>query len=591
MRKACFKRLFCALLALTLLVGYAPAPAYAETSRCGENLSWRLDGNTLVIEGFGDMQNYRSGSRTPWYEQRDSITAVSLPSGLTSIGEYAFSECSNLRTVKIPDNVTKIEDDAFNGCSHLEEIVFPSGLTSIGSGAFISCSSLTSIVIPGQVKEIAYYTFGYCTNLTSVTIPNSVESIGGMAFNGCEKLISVSIPSSVTEIGISAFMDCLSLSRVKIPANVTSIQNGTFFRCYGLTDVIIPSCVTSIGLNAFYCCWNLENVYYAGTESQWNEISIDTGNDVLPGKVHFNNPCGSIHTEGIVPGKPATCTQEGLTEGKYCTVCGKILAEQVAIPAAHTEETISGYPATCTENGLSDGKRCTVCGETTLEQMVIPSGHRADKVTVKKATLTEAGIKEHYECSGCEKWFTTKDCTKVANKDALTIAAVGKVKLSDTSYSYDGKVKRPAVGVYDANGTKLKKDTDYTVTYAKGRKSVGKYNVTVKGIGNYSFKMTLTFKINPPKSAVYTPKAQSKGFTAKWVKKTSQVTGYQLQYALSSDFSDAKTVTIKDNTTVSKTVKGLKSKKTYYVRIRTYKVVGSSKFYSSWSSAKSVKTK
>ena len=147
------------------------------------------------------------------------------------------------------------------------------------------------------------------------------------------------------------------------------------------------------------------------------------------------------------------------------------------------------------------------------------------------------------------------------------------------------------MSVYDSAGNKLVKDKDYTVTYAKGRKSVGQYNVTMKGIGNYSFRTTLTFKILPPKSAVYTPKALDNGFTAKWVKKTSQVTGYQLQYSLHKDFSDAKTVTIKDNSVVSKSVKKLKNKKTYYVRIRTYKVVGSSKFYSDWSAAKTVKTK
>ena len=184
-----------------------------------------------------------------------------------------------------------------------------------------------------------------------------------------------------------------------------------------------------------------------------------------------------------------------------------------------------------------------------------------------------------------------KDCS--ATKSKTTIYKVSTVNLSATSYTYNGKVKTPSVTVKDSKGNTLKKDTDYTVSYSSGRKNVGKYTVTIKGKGKYSFTKKLTFKINPAKTSLKSLSAGSKAFTVKWTKKTTQVTGYQIQYSTSSKFTDSttKTVTIKKNSTTSKTIKKLKAKKKYYVRVRTYKTVDGTKYYSSWSDKKSVTTK
>ena len=130
----------------------------------------------------------------------------------------------------------------------------------------------------------------------------------------------------------------------------------------------------------------------------------------------------------------------------------------------------------------------------------------------------------------------------------------------------------------------MKKNTDYTVTYATGRKNVGTYKVTVKFKGNYTGTKTASFVINPPKTSLTSVVAGSKRFTAKWTKKSKQVvTGYQIQYATSSSFKRAKTVNVTSYKTVSKLVKSLKGKTRYYVRVRTYKTVGKTKYYSSWS--------
>ena len=165
-----------------------------------------------------------------------------------------------------------------------------------------------------------------------------------------------------------------------------------------------------------------------------------------------------------------------------------------------------------------------------------------------------------------------------------------KISLSKTSYTYNGKAQKPSVTVKNASGTKLT-TSSYTVTYAKGLKNVGIYKVTIKMKGNYTGTKTASFVINPPKTSLTSVVAGSKRFTAKWSKKSTQVTGYQIQYATSSSFKSAKTVSVTSYKTVSKLVKSLKGKTRYYVRVRTYKTVGKTKYYSSWSTYKKVTTK
>ena len=164
------------------------------------------------------------------------------------------------------------------------------------------------------------------------------------------------------------------------------------------------------------------------------------------------------------------------------------------------------------------------------------------------------------------------------------------VSISKKSFVYNGKVQKPAVTV--KNGKTVMPASTYTVTWAKGLKNVGSYKLSVKMKGNYSSTAkTLSYTINPKGTSLGKLVPAKKKFTANWKKQTSQTTGYQLQYSLKSNFSGAKTATITKTKTVKKEIKKLKAKKKYYVRIRTYKTVGKTKFYSAWSKVKSVKTK
>ena len=219
----------------------------------------------------------------------DNLKSVTIPNSVTSIGYSAFYFCTSLTSVTIPNSVTSIGDRAFAHCTSLKSVTIGNCVTSIGEDAFNGCTSLTDITIPDSVTSIGYSAFVRCNSLTSVKIPNSVTSIEYRAFYGCTSLTSVTIPNSVTSIGDCAFEDCASLTNITIPDSVISIEQRTFVDCTSLKSVIIPNSVTKIGSSAFYNCTSLKDVYYTGSEVEWNNIKIDYDNDCLTNAtIHYN---------------------------------------------------------------------------------------------------------------------------------------------------------------------------------------------------------------------------------------------------------------------------------------------------------------
>ena len=200
-------------------------------------------------------------------------------------------------------------------------------------------------------------------------------------------------------------------------------------------------------------------------------------------------------------------------------------------------------------------------------------------VVTKKATFTSDGVKT-FTC-------TSKDATKTE-----VVAKVSDVKLEKTSYTYDGKAKKPTLTVKDSKGKVLKNGTDYTVSYASGRKKVGKYKVKITLKGNYTGTKEIEFTIKPKGTSIKKLSASKKQFKVNWKAQKTQTSGYEIQYSTNKNFkSGNKTAKITKNKTTSNTVKKLKAKKKYYVRIRTYKTVNGKKIYSDWSKSKNVTTK
>ena len=360
------------------------------------------------------------------------------------------------------------------------------------------------------------------------------------------------------------------------------------------------------------------------------------------------------HNLTLVAAKAATCTTAGNSAYYTCDGCDKWFADatgsveitdktSVKIPApGHTAGTEWKSDDT---NHWHECSRChdkkdeaahdygsdNVC-DTCGYYKTVPHTHNLTLVAAKAATCTDGGKEAYYKCEGCGKFYEdvlgTKEITDLASwgniakiahttkqtvtkatptangkivnycsvcKKTLSTTVIPKassIKLKATSLTYNGKVRTPKVIVKDRTGKTLVKNTDYTVSYAKGRKYVGKYAVKITFKGKYSGTKTLYFTIKPKATSISSLKAGSKKFTVKWKKQATQTTGYQVQVATNKKFKkNKKTVTIKKQKTTKTTVKKLKAKKKYYVRVRTYKIVNGKKVYSSWSKVKSVKTK
>ena len=214
---------------------------------------------------------------------------------VTSIGEYAFCNCTSFTSITIPDSVTSIGNDAFNGCTSLTSITIPSSVTSIRTRTFKGCANLTSITIPDSVTSIGWSAFGDCASLTSITIPDSVTSIGIEAFCNCASITKVTIPDSVVSIGGLAFSDCTSLTSIIIPDSVTIINQFTFFDCKSLNAVNIPDGVTYVGEGAFsgtaICNNQTEEVKYI---DKWLVDSDNSVTDVAVKDGTVGISCGAF---------------------------------------------------------------------------------------------------------------------------------------------------------------------------------------------------------------------------------------------------------------------------------------------------------
>lgn len=499
--------------------------------KCGANATWvcNTDTKTLTISGTGVTYDYSSTSDIPWKAYKSQIEKVVVKEGITGIGYGNFSYYVNILSVELPDTLKTIGYNAFMNCMAMTDINIPESVTSIGNQSFSGCSGLTSIELPSKLTSIGNYTF-YQSGVVNVYIPESVTTIGKRAFGGCTSLAYVELPSALKTIGENAFEYCNALMSINIPSSVTSIGGNAFFSCTGLGAIYFEGNCPAISSSSFANV--TADAYYYKSNTSW------TSSRLL-------NYGGTLIWHGL-----------------------ESIADKTAV-LSYTSTTYTGEAKkpTVTIEGLTNGTDFTVS--------------YSNNVNAGTATVT---IRGNGDCFGSiTKTFTIKK----AEASSLTAT------LSSTRYAYShGAVKTPSVTVKNASGKKLTKGTDYTLTYASGRKNVGKYWVKVNCKGNYTGTITKYFTVVPNPTSIKSLLKASKAFTVKWRKESPQVTGYQIQYCTSKSFSSGvNSKYITSYKTTSKKITGLKSKKTYYVRIRTYKTVSGTKYYSSWSSIKSVKTK
>ncbi len=242
---------------LLAIICLATMPHFSDTSEatgdttgaCGDNLMWTFNPSNgkLSIIGDGPMTNYNYNSEK-W--GGNTIKTVSLPSGLTSIGNYAFYGCDSLESITIPGNVETIGDSAFYSCDSLQSITIPSSVVVIKYSAFGDCTSLADVELNGSIGYIWPYAFNSCTSLESVSIPDSVVYLGDYAFQNCTSLREVTIGDSLQTIPEGAFGNCGSLIKVTIGDSVTDVGDYAFGNT-GIMSLTLGKSVSSIGNIAF----------------------------------------------------------------------------------------------------------------------------------------------------------------------------------------------------------------------------------------------------------------------------------------------------------------------------------------------------
>lgn len=267
---------------------------------------------TLVAEA---NPNYSFKQWSNGYTDSMMSVTVSGDATYTAIFELNSSSDTGYTTDTVVDGVLHIAKGTTATVSHKNEtnfssIVFVDTVTTISDDTFYGCRGLTSVALPNSVTTIGIGAFEACDNLRSVVIPDSVKSIGINAFKGCSALTNLVIGNSVTTIDRGAFNDCDGLVSVTLGGNVTTIGEQAFMYSSNLTSITIPASLTSIGSYAFSGT-ALTDVYYEGTEAQWNNISIAAGNAFLTNaNIHYNSVASYAAAPMMMSAAPAMLLSE-----------------------------------------------------------------------------------------------------------------------------------------------------------------------------------------------------------------------------------------------------------------------------------------
>lgn len=580
-------------------------------------------GLAAFVEGLSEssLTEIKVDPENPYFSEKDGVVFskdgtklivfpsgrsgdYQIPDGTVSVGDYAFYYCVNVSSITVPGSVRSLGEGAFGNCSSLTKAVLNEGLEEIGEYAFQSSSGIRDIIIPASVKSVGKN--GLCLSSECRIRVLSTDTVWADDAFGDSALIAGKKDSTLQKYAEDhgrTFVELSADNRIPLQnewfEQITSDYeyNGKSHEPEIESSKSAPELEQGSDYEVTY-----ENNINAGTAT----VKI-TGKDIFCGTVErsfkitpdengmyvcYFAENNETYLETTFKGKKVEpeVVIDGLVQGKDYTVTyvnnekpGEARAELTGIGNYKGSETLyfTIYGKLPAVDPIADQ---TYTGKELTPAIVIP-GLKAgedyymyyeDNQYPGVATVTIYGT-GYYKGTATIHFKIIKKTEKF----------VSNVKLNRTSYAYTGKTIRPSVTV-TVNGKKI--GASAYKLYYKNNKNSGIGTVQVRGTGKYSrINKTLTFKILPPKTLLTGLKKANRSFTASW-KKNIQATGYQIQYAADSRFTkERKTVTVGKQSATRYKISGLKNKKIYYVRIRSYKRVGKKVLYSSWSTVKKIR--
>lgn len=493
------------------------------------------DNKETLLTEQSDEDNKTDEAQTGKTQFEEDISAEESTNEQSTVGE----ELSQNEVDADNSNTTNNEDASFSNTNEVSEESGIGDSAKNENAEDVEPDISSDISISGNCGENITWVLSGTENSLVLTISGSgpmnnytIDDIPWSAYS--TSITSVIIEGDITSLGSYAFYSLSSISQVSLPDTIEAINDYCFANCPSLTTINIPNSVSVIGDNVFTGC-GLTEITYAGNEEEWNSIDIGQGNEVLS-SVNF-------HTiKEVTPVIELSSTS--------FTYNGEVQKPELVVKVEGTVISDENYDVEFTGDCIDVG---TYKATITLKGDYTGTSIVSFKIIAKKATPT--------------------------------------VSLAKSVYTYTGSNIKPAATV-KVGKTVLKKNLDYTITYPKSCKYVGTYKVTIKLKGNYSGTKVVTYKINPKATRLNSVVGSNDRFTVKWAKQTVQVTGYQIQYSLKSNFSSGnKSVTVNKNSINTKTIKKPAAGKTYYVRVRTYKKSGNKTYYSSWSNVTTTNVK
>lgn len=580
-------------------------------------------GLAAFVEGLSEssLTEIKVDPENPYFSEKDGVVFskdgtklivfpsgrsgdYQIPDGTVSVGDYAFYYCVNVSSITVPGSVRSLGEGAFGNCSSLTKAVLNEGLEEIGEYAFQSSSGIRDIIIPASVKSVGKN--GLCLSSGCRIRVLSTDTVGAD-----DAFRDLALIAGKKDSTLQKYAEDHGRTFVELSAdNRIPLQNEWFeqitpeYEYNGKShepEIESSESAPELEQGSDYEV-TYENNINAGTAT----IKI-TGKDIFCGTVErsfkitpdengmyvcYFAENNETYLETTFKGKKVEpeVVIDGLVRGKDYTVTyvnnekpGEARAELTGIGNYKGSETLyfTIYGKLPAADPIADQ---TYTGNEITPDIVIP-GLKAgedyymyyeDNQYPGVATVTIYGT-GYYKGTATIHFKIIKKTEKF----------VSNVKLNRTSYTYTGKTIRPSVTV-TVNGKKI--GASAYKLYYKNNKNSGIGTVQVRGTGKYSrINKTITFKILPPKTLLTGLKKANRSFIASW-KKNIQATGYQIQYAADSRFTkERKTVTVGKQSATRYKISGLKNKKTYYVRIRSYKRVGKKILYSSWSTVKKIR--